>query len=324
MSLLRNRNSQPKIAFYRFLGVLLVSLISFLPASYANEAAESAAHTGAAAHSDEKLDVVHHILDSHSFDFEPFGTLQLPHGWVVGGIDISPTRHVVMVWVSALVMLLIFSSVGSYYKKNDSKKSPKGLANLMEVLVDFVRAEVAPNIGPGYERFMPFLLTIFFFILTCNLLGLIPYSATATSNINVTVTLAVFTFFVTQATAIRAHGIGGYIAHLTGGTHPLLWPIMVPVEFIGLFTKPFALTVRLFANMTAGHIVIMSLIGLIFIFKTYFIAPVAIGFSLFIYLIEVLVAFLQAFIFTLLSSLFIGMAGAHEEHKEHGEAAHTH
>lgn len=320
MSLLRNRNSQSKTAFYSFLGVLLVSLISFLPASYANEAGESAAHAEAA-HSDEKLDVVHHILDAHTFDFEPFGTVQLPH-IEVAGFDLSPTRHVVMVWISALVMLLIFSGVGSYYKKNDSKKAPKGLANLMEVLVDFVRAEVAPNIGPGYERFMPFLLTIFFFILTCNLLGLIPYSATATSNINVTVTLAVFTFFVTQATAIRAHGIGGYIAHLTGGTHPLLWPIMVPVEFIGLFTKPFALTVRLFANMTAGHIVIMSLIGLIFIFKTYFIAPVAIGFSLFIYLIEVLVAFLQAFIFTLLSSLFIGMAGAHEDHKEHGEAAH--
>ncbi|NTV45823.1 MAG: F0F1 ATP synthase subunit A [Chlorobiales bacterium] len=320
MSLLRNRNSQSKTAFYSFLGVLLVSLISFLPASYANEAGESAAHAEAA-HSDEKLDVVHHILDAHTFDFEPFGTVQLPH-IEVAGFDLSPTRHVVMVWVSALVMLLIFSGVGSYYKKNDSKKAPKGLANLMEVLVDFVRAEVAPNIGPGYERFMPFLLTIFFFILTANLLGLIPYSATATSNINVTVTLAVFTYFVTQATAIRAHGIGGYIAHLTGGTHPLLWPIMVPVEFIGLFTKPFALTVRLFANMTAGHIVIMSLIGLIFIFKTYFIAPVAIGFSLFIYLIEVLVAFLQAFIFTLLSSLFIGMAGAHEDHKEHGEAAH--
>lgn len=322
MSLLRNRNSQPKIAFYRFLGVLLVSILTCLPASFANEGSEPAAHAEAA-HSGEKLDVVHHILDAHTFDFEPFGEIHLPQGWVIGGIDISPTRHTVMVMLSGLVMFLIFASVGSYYKKVDTKKtSPKGLANLMEVLVDFVRAEVAPNIGPGYERFMPFLLTIFFFILTANLLGLIPYSATATSNINVTVTLAICTFIITQITAIRAHGIGGYIAHLTGGTHPLLWPIMVPVEFIGLFTKPFALTVRLFANMTAGHIVIMSLIGLIFIFKTLLIAPVAIGFSLFIYLIEVLVAFLQAFIFTLLSSLFIGMAGAHEEHKEHGEAAH--
>lgn len=203
-----------------------------------------------------------------------------------------------------------------------SRNAPSGMANTMEALVEFIRLDVAKsNIGHGYERHLPYLLTVFMFILLCNLLGLVPYGATATGNINVTLTLAVFTFFITQAAALRAHGIKGYLAHLTAGTHWSLWIIMIPIEVIGLFTKPFALTVRLFANMTAGHIVILSLIFISFILKSYVVAAaVSVPFSIFIYLLEIFVAFLQAFIFTMLSALFIGLATAHEGGE--AEAAH--
>jgi len=181
--------------------------------------------------------------------------------------------------------------------------------------VDFVRIDIVKaNIGHGYERFLPYLLTVFFFILTCNLLGLIPYAATATSNISVTFTLAVFTFIIIQFTMFKEHGLGGWLAHLTGGTPWFLWIIMVPVEFLSMFIKPFALMVRLFANMTAGHVVIVTLIGLIFVFKSWFVAPAAVAVTLAMYGLELFVAFMQAYIFTMLSSLFIGMAAAHEEH----------
>ncbi len=292
--------------------VFLLSFFMAMPSGFAAAEGSEDAH-----HDSEKLDAIHHVIDGQYFDFSPFGKLKLPTGWIVAGFDISPTRHVVMLWIAALILILVFSMVSNHYKKLSKKDAPKGISNLMEVLVDFVKEDIAKqNIGHGYQRHMPYLLTIFFFILICNLLGLVPFSATATSNINVTATLAIFTFFITQISAIRAHGIGGFLAHLTGGTHPLMWVIMIPVEFIGLFTKPFALTVRLFANMTAGHIVIISLLGLIFVFKSYMIAPVSVAFALFIYLLEILVSFLQAYIFTLLSALFIGMAQAHEGHEE--------
>jgi len=293
--------------------MFMLTLLMGMPSALASGDAHGAAHDP------DKVDAIHHVVDAHEFDFEPFGTLHLPH-WEIAGYDISPTKHVVMVWIAALILLIVFSMVSGHYKKMTKKEAPKGIANVMEVLVDFVKEDIAKqNIGHGYERHMPFLLTTFFFILICNIIGLVPYSSTATGNINVTATLAIFTFIITQVSAIRSHGIGGFLAHLTGGTHPAMWIIMIPVEFIGLFTKPFALTVRLFANMTAGHIVIISLISLIFVFKSFFIAPVSVAFALFIYLLEILVAFLQAFIFTLLSALFIGMAQAHEGHEE---AAH--
>jgi len=270
-------------------------------------------------HSDKPGDVImHHILDSDVYAFEPFGEVHLPK-IVVGGFDISITKHVVMMWVAAAIVLLVFGSVGSAFKKMTAKNAPKGLANAMEALVEFIRLDVAKsNIGPGFEKFLPYLLTVFFFILLCNLLGLVPYGATATGNINVTLTLAVFTFFITQAASLKAHGVKGYLAHLTAGTHWSLWIIMIPIEIIGLFTKPFALTVRLFANMTAGHIVILSLIFISFILKSYIVAvAVSVPFSIFIYLLEIFVAFLQAFIFTMLSALFIGLATVHEGHDEH-------
>jgi F-type H+-transporting ATPase subunit a len=179
--------------------------------------------------------------------------------------------------------------------------------------VVFVRDDIAkPNIGDKYHRFMPYLLTIFFFIWINNLMGLIPFfpgGANVTGNIAFTLTLSVFTFIVTNV-----NGNKHYWKHIfaTPGVPIAVLPIMALVEFIGIFTKPFALMVRLFANITAGHIIILSLVSLIFVFESVFISPISIGFGLFMNVLELLVAALQAYIFTLLSAMFIG--GAVEEH----------
>ncbi|NTW55506.1 MAG: F0F1 ATP synthase subunit A [Chlorobiaceae bacterium] len=291
----------------------------------AAEAPEEA-HEAAAGGEEKAGDVImHHILDNNVLAFEPFGEIELPK-IVIGGFDISITKHVVMLWTVSAIVIGLFALAGGTFKNMTSRQAPKGLANALEALVQFIRDDVAKaNIGKGYEKYLDFLLTAFFFILVCNLLGLVPYGSTATGNINVTLTLATFTFFITQAAALKAHGIKGYLAHLTGGTHPALWIIMIPIEFIGLFTKPVALTIRLFANMTAGHIVILSLIFISFILKSYIVAVVmSVPFSIFIYLLELFVAFLQAFIFTMLSALFIGLASAHEGHDEHEAGAAHH
>ncbi len=271
----------------------------------------------------EKLDVMHHVLDAHTLEFEPFGEIHLPKfpPVQIGGmtIDLSPTRHTVMMWIASLLLVVLMVSVGNYYKPMKTPRAPKGLANVVEAIVQFIRDDVArPNIGHHYERFLPYLLTVFFFILFCNLLGLVPFAATATGNIAVTMTLASVTFVLTQYAGIRENGIGGWLAHLTGGAPPALWPVMIPVEIVSLFVKPFALTMRLFANMTAGHIVIVVLISLIFIFKSIVIAPVSVLFTLAIYCLELFVAFMQAYIFTMLSSVFIGLAMQHS----HSEEAH--
>lgn len=255
--------------------------------------------------------IMHHILDSRQLDFEPFGTIHLPEIHLFG-LDISITKHIVFMWLAFVILVSLFYIVGKSYKKS---MVPKGIANFMEIFIVFVRDEIAkPTIGKGYERFLPYLLTVFFFILTCNFLGLLPYGSTATSNIAVTATLATISFIVIQAGGMIKNGVFGYFKGLMPHGIPVaLTPILFVVEILGLFTKPFALAVRLFANMTAGHIVILALIGLIFILKTYFVAPVSIAFALFIYLLEILVALIQAYIFTILSSLFIGMA-VHQDH----------
>jgi F-type H+-transporting ATPase subunit a len=255
--------------------------------------------------------IMHHILDSHELDFAPFGAIPLPH-FELFGIDLSITKHVVFLWIVAILLIIAFKIAANAYKKS---MVPHGISNFLEVLIVFVRDEIAkPTIGKGYEKFLPYLLTVFFFILFSNFLGLLPNSATITSNISVTVTLAVISFFVVQAGGMMKNGAIGYFKGLIpAGVPAWLLPIMFIVEILGLFTKPFALAVRLFANMTAGHIVIMALIGLIFFMQTLFVAPVSIAFALFIYLLEILVALIQAYIFTMLSSLFIGMA-VHQDH----------
>ena len=240
-----------------------------------------------------------------------------------GRLDMTPTKHVVMMWIASLLLLVVVLTA-----VRRRALVPRGLYNFIETLVAFVRNEIAvPNIGAkDAGRFLPYLLSAFFFILFVNLFGLFPYAATATANISVTVCLALFTFFITQYAAIKAQGIGGYLKHLTAGVHWGLWIIMVPVEFLGLFTKPFALTVRLFANMVAGHFVILALLGLIYAIS-FWVFPVSVALALAIFMLELFVAFVQAYIFTLLSALFIGAAFAghgHDEHEEGHDGAHGH
>lgn len=255
--------------------------------------------------------ILHHIQDGNYLDFTPFGKIYLPEIHVMG-FDISITRHVVFMWLAAILLLWVFISVARSYHRS---KAPKGMANLMEVFIIFIRDEIArASIGKGYERFVPYLLTAFFFILFGNFLGLIPFSATITSNLAVTATLALFSFLAIQIGGMMKNGIFGYWKGIIPHGIPIaLLPIIGVVEVLGLFIKPIALAIRLFANMTAGHIVIYALIGLIFAMKTFAIAPVSVGLALFIYLLEVLIAFLQAYIFTMLSAVFIGMA-VHQDH----------
>ena len=267
-------------------------------------------------------ELLHHVQDSKELELPFLGHVHLPHfePLHIGNmaIDLSLTKHVVFVWLAALVLLLI-GIIAAW--KNRKNATPRGLGNLMEVFIVFVRDEIViPNMGKAGVRYLPYLLTTFFFILIMNLFGLIPYGASATGNVSVTAGLAIIAFIMIQISAIRAQGLGHYLAHLTGGVHWALWPIMVPIEILGLFTKPFALCIRLFANMTGGHIVIVSLIGLIFIFGSWIIAPVPILFVLEINMLELFVAFLQAYIFTMLTSLFmgLGMQVAHEEGEGHG------
>jgi F-type H+-transporting ATPase subunit a len=265
--------------------------------------------------------LLHHVYDSPKLSLPFLGEIELPHFQPIhiGGMsfDLSITKHVVFLWLAA-VLLIILAIIAA--RKNKKNSIPKGFGNLVEVFVLFIRDEVAiPNMGPGGVKYLPYLLTTFFFILIMNLSGLVPYGATATGNISVTGGLAIVAFIMIQLSAIKAQGFGHYLKHLTGGVHWLLWPIMVPIEVLGLFTKPFALMVRLFANMIGGHIVIVSLIGLIFIFQSWIIAPVPIIFVLGINMLELFVAFLQAYIFTMLTSLFmgLGMQAAHEEGEHH-------
>lgn len=232
-------------------------------------------------------------------------------------MDFSITKNVASMLLSVIILLAIFLSMASAYKKR-GVAAPKGIQSFLEPLVVFVREDIAvQNIGPKADKFLPFLLTVFFFIWVNNLLGLLPGGANFTGNIAVTLVMAVITLIVTNV-----NGNKDYWKHILLPPVPWwLYPIMIPVEIVGVISKPFALMVRLFANITAGHIIVISLISLIFIFKSIAIAPVSIAFVLFIDVLELLVAFLQAYIFTMLTALFIGTAVA-EHHHEHEHAHH--
>ena len=219
-------------------------------------------------------------------------------------IDVSITKNVFSMLLSLVLLLTLFGAAGKSAKKNPG--APRGILAFLEPIIIFIREDIIiPNVGEKkYKSYIPYLITIFFFIFFNNLLGLIPGGANVTGNIAVTLVLSVFTLLVTNFSANKA-----YWKHIFLPPVPLaLYPIMVPIEVIGVLTKPFALMIRLFANITAGHIIILSLISLIFVFKSIFIAPVSVGFVLFMYTLELLVALLQAYIFTLLSALFIGQA----------------
>jgi len=219
-------------------------------------------------------------------------------------IDVSITKNVFSMLLSVVLLLTLFGAAGRSARKNPG--APKGILAFLEPIIVFIREDIIiPNVGEKkYKTYIPYLITVFFFIFFNNLLGLIPGGANVTGNIAVTLVLSIFTLLVTNFSANKA-----YWKHIFLPPVPLaLYPIMVPIEVIGVLTKPFALMIRLFANITAGHIIILSLISLIFVFKSIFIAPVSVGFVLFMYTLELLVALLQAYIFTLLSALFIGQA----------------
>jgi len=248
--------------------------------------------------------IMHHISDKPVIPIPPIH---------IGGftLDLSISAKILMLIISAVLMILIFGIAAASNKK---RKHPKGLGNFIEMMMVFVRDDVViPSMGKDGVKFLPFFFTLFFFILFINFLGLVPGMSTGTSSISVTAGLALITFIMTQVYGIKHNGFGGYFKGLIPpGVPVFVLPVMIIIEFLGLLTKPFALAIRLFANMTAGHIVIYALIGLIFMLG-YFVIPVSIAFSLFIYVLELLVAVLQAYIFTMLSALFIGMA-IHQDH----------
>jgi F-type H+-transporting ATPase subunit a len=294
--------------------------------------------------------IMHHISDSHGWEFthdlklplpvilytsdrglEVFSSSRLDHDQVynhyknehehivrvntdgsvneaIHPLDFSITKNVATLMLGALILFLVFTSVARGYVTNKGK-APKGIQSFLEPLIVYMRDEVVkPSIGKNYGKYFPYLLTLFFFIFINNVLGLLPGGANLTGNIAITLVLALVTFLITNLSANKY-----YWKHiLLPDTPKWMWFIMIPVEVVGVLMKPLSLMIRLFANITAGHIIMLSLFGLIFIFKSWAVGPVVGGFALFMSLIELLVAFLQAFIFTLLSAMYIG--SAIEEH----------
>ncbi len=233
--------------------------------------------------------------------------------------DFSITKNVASLFISVIILLLVILTAARAYKKTGITSAPKGLQSFMEPIVLFVRDEIAlPNIGAKrYAKYMPFLLTIFFLILTNNFLGLIPLfpgGANVSGNIAFTMTLAVCVFIVVNLSSNK-----NYWEHIfwMPGMHWSMKLFLAPIELIGVFNKPISLMIRLFANITAGHILVLSLVCLIFIFKTVYAAAIAVPFVIFIFLIELLVAFLQAYIFTMLTAMYIGMASEEAHHDHH-------
>ncbi len=241
--------------------------------------------------------------------------------------DFSLTRNVVQMMLAlAFLVWLLISIANAYAKGLGVTTAPKGKQNLMEPIITFVRDEVAiPNLGHKAMKYLPYLLTVFFFILINNIIGLIPGTANVTGNIAFTAVLGLISFVVILASSNKHYWL--HIFNPPGVPLGVKF-ILVPVEFLSVFIKPFALIIRLFANMVAGHIIIICLISLIFIFAQlnqyagWGASPLAIGFTIFIYFIEVLVAFLQAFIFTVLTAVFIGQALEGDHSHEEGAAHH--
>jgi F-type H+-transporting ATPase subunit a len=293
--------------------------------AHAAGATDSLAHAaGQAVEHGATLDALGHVINrdfwelTHSLKWNLAELLPIPP-FQIGGltVDLAPSLHVVMLWITAILLTLLV--VRAARQTDRDGLVPRGrLRNFVEALVVFLRDEVVYNImGPKVgRRYLPLLLTFFFFILFNSLLGLVPSLASSTGNVNVTATLALTTFFATQIGGMRENGfIGHWKALVPPGVPWPLVPIMIPIEIMGMFTKPFALTIRLFANMIAGHIIILSFFGLIFTLsmKTAYISVLPFAGAVAISAFEIFVAFLQAFIFTFLSTIFIFQA-VHPEH----------
>ncbi len=272
----------------------------------------------AAAHGEgDKVDFMHHIQDSREWEL-PFGAtvhFPAPHSWQVGPLDLTPTKHTLFLGFAAVLTLVVLLGGASLASRAERGLTAGKRHNLVEVLVLFIRNEVVmPNIGHGGEKFAPFVCTLFFFILFNNLLGLVPWGSTATANISVTAALAFLTFLVVEIGGLIAVGPRQYLGTIffvPKGMNPVAGWLMAialsPIELAGKIVRPVALAVRLMANMTAGHIVLLAVVSLIFVFGSYAIAVGPVLMAVAITFLELFVAFLQAFIFSMLTSVFIGL-----------------
>ncbi len=264
--------------------------------------------------------ISHHIEDAREIEFagghwslESLALDPIQLGSLA--IDISPTRQLVVMLLVAIILPLIFIPVARIIGSKGVEKAPSGFANAMESLIIYFRDEVVrTNIGHGADAYTPFILTLFFFILGMNLIGLTPLGITPTANLSVTAALALISFVVTEVAGFRALGPRGYaktIFYLPSGVPTLMKPIMLailtPVEFLGKLTKPFALAVRLLANMTAGHTLILAIMGMIFVMQSYFMGVASVTMASILMILELFVACLQAYIFAMLTSVFIGL-----------------
>ena len=228
-------------------------------------------------------------------------------------LDFSITKSVVSIIIASLLMFLIFTSLAKSYSKN--KGIASGVGRIFEPIVLYVRDEIAiPNIGPKhYKKYMSYLLTIFFFVLFLNIFGLMPFGVNATGNLTITFSLAILTFLITNLTANKNYW--GHIFWMPG-VPKVMRIVLAPIELLGVIIKPFSLMIRLYANIFAGHIVLMSIIGLMFIFKSWLGSSLSFGLSFALSILEILVAFLQAYIFTMLSALYFGAAVEEHHHEE--------
>jgi F-type H+-transporting ATPase subunit a len=283
-----------------------------------------------AADTDGPLDigemVLHHTADAYGIGMDPFWHIAWPSDlWVIHvgnvALNLTPTKHVIFMVITALLVFLTLWVAGRRLtSQRAGGQAPKGFANAVEALVLFVRNDIAlANIGHDGHKFVPLIITLFFFVLYANLLGLLPWGASATGNLAVTGALAILVFLVIEIGGMRKLGLRGYmgtifppVPGLSGAGAVVMSVAMAPIEILGKVVKPFALAVRLFGNMTAGHFVILSLFGIIFMFGALPGWNWAIGFAtaflvLGIMLLELIVALLQAYVFALLSSVFIGL-----------------
>ena len=272
--------------------------------------------------------ILHHLADSHELEL-PFGkVIHLPQfePFHIGPIpvDLSITKHVVFMMLAAALVAIILILAARDAKREraaGATRGPKGAANVVEAAILFIRDEVAlKNIGHGGERYVPYVVSVFFFILFCNLLGLLPWGASPTGNLSVTATLAIITFLTVEIAGMRSLGPRGYLATVWYWPHDMplgmripMSIIMTPVEALGKLTKPFALAIRLYANMTAGHAVVLALTGLMVmavLASAAWVVPAPLLMAVAIMILEIFVAFLQAYIFAMLTSVFIGLIRA--------------
>lgn len=329
---------------FRSVFYLKILLIALAFSAFSNVSAQASSSSEGEEFNPGEL-IIHHVLDDHIWHFFDghYGTLYLPvivyssergleffsskrfydedhnlvsyNGYELSEshitldeaaiLDLSITKNVLTLLIIAFMIVWIFRSVAKGYIKNEGQP-PNGIQSFFEPIIIYVRDEIVkPNISHNHEKYLPFLLTLFFFILLGNLLGLTPGAANLTGNIAVTMVMALFTFVITNVNANKQ-----YWGHIFNppGVPILIKPLLVLVEVIGIFTKPISLTIRLFVAITAGHIVLLSLIALIFIFQSFVVGIGSTVIVLFISFIELLVAAIQAYVFTMFSALYIGMA----------------